>query len=64
MTEAYRKDLEAKFRSCVAGETVRNAECVHLNKAGQELKGRFTLQLLTGEKSQPDAICMRAELSY
>jgi len=61
--EAYQKDLGSKLLGCVAGETVRNVECVHVNNAGHDLKVQVTLSLLTDENSRPDAICMLAKPS-
>jgi two-component system, chemotaxis family, CheB/CheR fusion protein len=61
VTAACQSELESKLRSCVAGEKVRNVDYVHVNKAGQELKGQMTLLLLTDASGRPDAICMLAK---
>lgn len=61
VTEAYRKEMETRLRSCLAGENVRNVECVHVDKAGIELQVQCTFLLLTDEKGRPDAICMLAK---
>lgn len=50
--------VNARLKSCLAGEPVRNVECIRVNKAGQALKGDFTLILLADEHGRPDGVCM------
>ena len=52
---------DSGLANCLGGEAVRNVECARVTKAGRALAGTFTLQLLTDDRGQPDAICLLAK---
>ncbi|MDR3405856.1 MAG: chemotaxis protein CheB [Chthoniobacter sp.] len=58
VTKAGKKIADGGLRRCLSGEAVRNVECAIVTKAGRELRGSFTLKLLTDDGGEPDAICM------
>jgi two-component system CheB/CheR fusion protein len=50
-----------RLRRCRKGQTIRNVECVRVNKTGAQLKGLLTLTLLTDERGAPEAVAMIAK---
>jgi two-component system CheB/CheR fusion protein len=59
---AGRKEAaEAGLGRCLLGEAVRDLAGPWVTKAGQELAGSCTLNLLTDESGRPDAICLLAK---
>jgi len=52
------EQMEDWLRRCKAGETLRNIECVWLDKPGREWRAWVTFSLLTDERGQPEAISM------
>ena len=52
---------DARLESCLAGETVRDADFVCVAKAGRAMRGGVTLRLLTDDSGKPDAICLLAK---
>ncbi|MGO8697497.1 MAG: chemotaxis protein CheB [Limisphaerales bacterium] len=58
LPEARQKELEQQLNRCKAGETLRNIECVWLDKPGREWRSLVTFSLLTNELGEPEAIAM------
>ena len=50
--------LDSALARCLSGEIVRDVACPSLSKGELELPGTITLQMLTDERAQPDAICL------
>jgi two-component system CheB/CheR fusion protein len=51
-------DAEAGLARCLAGEEVRDLDCLRITKAGRELPGSFTLKLLPDQNGRPDSLCL------
>ena len=52
------EEMEDRLRRSKAGETLRNLECVWLDKPGREWRAWVTFSLLTNERGEPEAISM------
>jgi PAS domain S-box-containing protein len=58
LPKARQEEMETRLRRSKAGETLRNLECVWLDKPGREWRAWVTFSLLTNERSEPEAISM------
>jgi two-component system CheB/CheR fusion protein len=56
--KARQEEMGHRLRRSMAGETLRNLECVWLDKPGREWRAWVTFSLLTNERGEPEAISM------
>lgn len=58
IAKSHQHTVDAALEKCLTGETVRNVAGASVTQDGREVAGTFTMQLLSDEHGQPDAVCV------